>query len=189
MDLLKVEQAKYDAVWLLPEYRGKCHSLELFHNHQDLFPPQYKSILDIGCGRGRLIKVLSRLGLDTHGVDFSKNCLDPDITENYPHRFHNQCLWEMDLNRVFDLGLCIDVMEHIPETKVMDVLHQIQIHCSIVIFRIANYPSNSLGHELHLTLKPAAWWLAHIAANGGYVIQNDIRNADPREKYYFTWYT
>ena len=127
------------------------------------------------------------MSLDVHGVDLSEYCLDPEISENYPHKFHKQCLWEMDLNRVFDLGLAIDVMEHIPETKIMDVLQQIRIHCSIVIFKIANYPSKCADHDLHLTMKPAKWWMTHISAVGGYLIQNDIQ--EDRAIYYFTWYT
>ncbi len=185
MDIIKQqERAKYEAVWQMPEYRAKCHSLDFWHDYQALFPPYYRSVLDIGCGRGLLLPVLSRLGIDVHGVDFASNCLDPDINLS---RFHRQCIWEMDLKRHFDLGLCIDLMEHIPESMVPETLRRIKNHCHIVLFKIANYPSDSLGYELHPTLKPADWWLDEIAAAGGYLIQNHILT--DHKIYYFTWYT
>ena len=188
IELIQSQQSMYESVWEIPGYREKCHSLELWHNHREIFPTEFHSSLDIGCGRGTLLKIWNEMGVDAHGVDFASNCIDTDVEKICGHKFHQACLWEMNLLRFFFLGICIDVMEHIPEEMISQVLERIRAHCQVVIFKIANYPSNSLGYELHPTLKPADWWQSTIAEIGGDVFPIRLPG-DGTEKYYFTWYT
>ena len=182
----KTELAKYRAVWAIDAYRVKCHGLDLWRAHREVFPDVVISALDIGCGTGRLFAAMNCERIDAHGVDFAPNCLDAAARAGWPHKFHLACLWDMELRREFELGVCADVMEHIPAERIDATLDRIAAHCYVVLFAIANYPSNSLGHELHPSLHGAAWWQATIASRGGQVERLDIARS-AREVYFYRW--
>ena len=188
------ERAKYETVWKMPEYRVKSHSLKLYTDHPDLFPAGFATALDIGCGLGRLFAHLNETGVDCWAVDIADNCLEPAIAARWGHKFMLSPLWDMDWTdapalqgapKMFDLGVCTDVMEHIPPDMVGDVLARIAACCRVVMFKIANFPSRSLGHDLHLTMQGPDWWAMRLAEAGGTVERLNIP-AD-RPDYYFKW--
>ncbi|MCH7573610.1 MAG: class I SAM-dependent methyltransferase [Candidatus Marinimicrobia bacterium] len=185
--IAQAEREKYLAVWQIPAYREKCHGLDLWRNHRDLFPEAPATALDIGCGLGLLYRHLLGEGIDAWGVDFAPNCLDPFVRRVLGYRFIEACLWDLDLGRHFDLGICADVMEHIPEQKVPQTLARVGNHCEEIIFKIANYPSDSLGHRLHVTRRDSAWWELLIRSQGGNVELLSVPSLDAREVYYYRW--
>ena len=152
------EAAKYAEVWADPAYRRKAHGLSLWQNRRDLFPASVTSALDIGCGHGRLVAQWWAEGVDGHGVDIAPAAVDPGILGGNEDRFHFAALWRMDLGRRFPLGVCADVMEHIPEALVDLSLERIAVHCDLVLFKIAAFPSEHRGQVLHLTIRPVEWW-------------------------------
>lgn len=172
------EQRKYDDVWRDAKYRVKCHSLMLWDERPELFP-DFDSVLDIGCGTGRLFGHLCNEGYDAHAVDISAESLDASIMAAWGDRFVQCPIWEMPLNRRYDLGLCTDVMEHIPEEMVPASLARIREACDVVLFKIAMFPSNYLGHQLHMTIRPSEWWVAQMEAHGGLVELFDARSGKP----------
>jgi len=162
------ERAKYERVWVMPEYRRACHGLHLWNTRRDLFPERVYTALDIGCGTGRLLDRWHREGIDGWGVDLASNALDPDIAERLGDRVKLAALWEMSWGgRRFDLGVCADVMEHIPEGYVAPTLAAIGDCCDEVLFKIAHGPANDLGGEpLHMTQRSRHWWAAALSSTG-----------------------
>lgn len=158
------ERAKYERVWMLPEYRLANHGLGLWLCDRDLFPANFASALDIGCGNGRLWRAWYESGIDAHAVDHALAAPDTWLAASV--RFTRQCLWTMHFDRIFDVGVCADVMEHIPPEKVARVLARIAEACDFVVFKIANYPSAFGDAALHLTLQDADWWLAKLQQYG-----------------------
>lgn len=153
------ELVKYDEVWRDHQrYRAQAFGLDLWLKRREIFPPIVESAVDLGCGHGRLVAHWLAAGMDALGVDFSREAPDPEVRERWGHCLRFQCLWDLDLGREFQLGVCADVMEHIPEAKVDETLRRIQRHVGLVVFLIANYSSRSLGHDLHPTMRPAPWW-------------------------------
>ena len=156
-ELANAERAKYTEVFKNPHYRRDNQGLQLWELHREIFPSNPKTAIDIGCGNGALFKRWVAEGIDGVGIDFINNGVledDPD----YARVTHVPTLWVKDLKALkrFDLGVCADVMEHIPPDRVDDVLANVTQLSNVTVFQIANYPSN-FG-DLHLTLQPAYWW-------------------------------
>ena len=161
------EKRKYDDVWQKPEYRVKSHGIELWTRGREFFP-KFQSVVDLGCGHGRYFSYMAENeGKDAFGVDFDKAYLDDEVREKHSAYFFEQCLWDMELPVSFDMGVCTDVMEHIPEPYVVQTYQRIFEHCDKSIFKIANFSSKSLGHDLHPTMKAADWWLEKAIEAGG----------------------
>ena len=169
--LVASERQKYAAVWADPSYRVRAHGLDLWTRCRGYFPEAVGAALDIGCGHGRLVAAWLREGIDAAGVDISETAPDPDIFHGNEGRFRFAPLWSMDLGRRFGIGVCADVMEHIPGRMVGMSLARIASHCDLVVFKIAGFPSLHLGHTLHLTVQPAAWWQGCLAEHFGSVEQ------------------
>ena len=148
------EKLKYDDLWKQPVYRVKSHGLDLWTTRRDLFPAEFDSVVDLGCGHGRFFATMIKEGKNAYGVDFDPAYLDPEIREKYGDRFFAQCLWELDMpGKYFDLGVSTDVMEHIPEAHVGEAIEHMSAHCAKMIYKIACHGSKSLGHDLHPTIK------------------------------------
>lgn len=169
MNLALQERQKYEAAWKRPDYRSACHSLDLWHQRRDLFPPGFRSVLDIGCGPGRLFALWNDAGFDAWAVDIAPNCLDADVAERWGEKLLVSPLWRMAWHQRLDFGICTDVMEHVPPEHVQESLRRIGLACREVLFKIAHVPDVCGGGSYHLTVRPPEWWIARMEALGGEV--------------------
>lgn len=103
-----------------------------------------ESILDYGAGKCTLAK----------SIPFPITNYDPFVpalsTEPAPH----------------DVVVCTDVMEHVEEECVRDVLLHIRnLTNKVVFFQIATRPAQKTlpdGRNAHITLHSAAWWMLEL---------------------------
>jgi len=159
------EAVKYRHVFGLPDYRVACHGLTLWQTHRDLFPETVRSAVDLGCGTGRLVQQWVLEGIDAYGVDLvAEQSVDRGVYRGVPSRFITAPLWEMALPHVADVGVCADVLEHIPETHIRKTLARIAASCRMVVFQIAHMPHVLAGHTLHVTLRDRTWWVVQICS-------------------------
>ena len=98
-------------------------------------------------------------------MDFAPNALDADIIPMLETQSHALRFALADLNKPLPVaaayGFCADVMEHIPPAQVGRVLDNCLHAAQHVFFRIATDPDRMgvlVGHPLHLTVEPYAWW-------------------------------
>lgn len=162
-DVLRESEAqKYEECWADASYRERCHGLDLWRDHNYLFPQKIVSAIDFGCGTGRLVKEWARSGIEALGIDIAPNAADPEVSGHVKIA----CLWDFKVAHRYQVGVCADVMEHIPPAKVEDVLSCISKACRMCVFKIANYPSIYKDRMLHLSLHPEEWWLAMLQRFG-----------------------
>lgn len=106
----------------------------------------FKSISDYGAGKKNLQKKLIELGLK----DFQYYPYDPVFPE-------------YGLPKKADIVCCIDVLEHIEEEYLNNVLDELKnITINLGFFTIATIPAGKFlkdGRNAHLIQKPASWWL------------------------------
>jgi len=100
-----------------------------------------KSILDYGCGKGLL-----RDALPMHDIKL----YDPSVPE-----FSNE-------PSAADLVTCLDVMEHVEELYLDDVIRHLRSLTNKILLIIVSlrYAGRWLpdGRNAHLIVKPAEWW-------------------------------
>lgn len=110
------------------------------------------TILDYGCGQARLKAALPAYEVTEY---------DPAIPG----------IDGLPAGR-FDLVLCLDVMEHIPEEGVGEVLREIVGRAPTAIFVISTQPAVQRlpdGQNAHCTVRPSRWWEGVLGEHFGQV--------------------
>lgn len=101
-----------------------------------------KSFLDYGCGKGGLLKSLEHK-LEVQGYD-------PCVPE-----------YNKEPGKA-DIVFCADVLEHVEEDKIDNVLRHVESLTKKVCFmHIATKESNKTlpdGRNTHILIKPYEWW-------------------------------
>jgi SAM-dependent methyltransferase len=112
-----------------------------------LLNPQ--SVLDVGCGQGEWLDELELV--DSHGVDIALY-YPTDLTE------------PLHLGRTFDLVLCLETGEHLPEWAADTLVDSIVRHVGhAAVFGAAVPGQHGTGH---INCQPHEYWHGKFAARG-----------------------
>lgn len=107
-----------------------------------------KKVLDYGCGKG-----MSKVFL-------ANNVREIVLYDPFVEMYSDKPLDS------FDLVLCTDVMEHVEEKFVLDVLQDIFYYSNcLVFFNISLVPAIKTlpdGRNTHITLKPVNYWMLKL---------------------------
>jgi SAM-dependent methyltransferase len=172
------EKDKYTALWQRDEYRQYSPGEVSIKNLRiiDLLRRcGVKTVLDAGCGAGKLMRFLiEQCGREfsVHGFDIAENCLDPFFDDIKNEILTVGVLWNKeDFNKEYDAIICCDVLEHIPTEKIDAVLdnfyRRTKILCYLSIALQQDYfGPKIIGKPLHLTVEKPDWWLAKIKKTG-----------------------
>ncbi|MGD2095048.1 MAG: class I SAM-dependent methyltransferase [Phycisphaerales bacterium] len=165
----KSEKLKYLNAWDFSNraYADYSPGLELSNslNFLDLFKHNgVRTILDAGCGSGKLLKKMLDMGFQCKGIDIADNCLDPELKPLQEKILKTAPLWRKETfeERQFDAVICTDVLEHIHPQYVEEVLQNIYHWANKYVFlQIAlfeDYFGQKIKQRLHLTVRPKKWW-------------------------------
>lgn len=147
----------------------------LFWNRKNI-----PKILDLGCSGGGFIRDCTNngyFGIGLEGSDYSKirnraewvTIPDSLFTCDISRKF----LLKDDKNKIlkFDLITAWEFLEHIPKSRVSQVIKNIKKHINkegIFIGSICNGSDKPEGIELHLTQENKEWWLNEFRKEGLY---------------------
>ena len=128
-----------------------------------------QSILDYGCGKSTLIGLLD---------------------SNVLIQEYDPCIPEKEISPApTEVVLCTDVLEHVEEKCIKNVLDHLQMLSRKAIFIvIALRESNKVlpdGRNAHILIKPRIWWLGQLKSrfpNG-----RELRQGN-KNKIHFLWY-
>ena len=121
------------------------------------------SVLDIGCGLGTFLyefkkhQVENIVGVDGSWVDkkklviSSKDFVEADLEK------------PINLNKKFDIVLCLEVAEHLVETAANTIVDSLSNHSNIIIFSAAL--KNQMGQN-HINEQPFSYWHKKFNAKG-----------------------
>lgn len=138
---------------------------------------QYRELHESGMFRGmslqKHIPEIGRLIQET----LSKTLLDYGSGKGFGHQQHD---WEVEITLYdpavkgldelpegpFDIVICTDVLEHVPEEELDDTLEKIFSRAAkAVFFSISTKEAKKIlpnGLNAHVTVKPSGWWLQRI---------------------------
>ncbi len=147
-----------------------------------LFSP--KSVVDVGCGLGSFLKVFIENGIDdVQGIegewlDSSKILIDTnrlllaDIEKG------------IDLHRHFDIALCLEVAEHLPETSADNLIKTLTALSDVVVFSAA-VPYQ--GGQNHINEQWIGYW-QQMFSKEGFTMYDLIRPTIWNHAGVYWWY-
>lgn len=110
-----------------------------------------RSVLDIGCGQGEWLAQFKLW--DVAGVDISAP----------PGLVRHDLRVPLDLRRDFDLVLCLETGEHLPEDAADTLVNSCVHHAPSVVFSAAVPGQEGTGH---INCQPHEYWHEKFAARG-----------------------
>ena len=131
------------------------------------------SIMDYGCGQSTLVDFLK------YSPSVKVFRYDPAIAE----------IAAKPVEKV-DLIINTDVLEHIPEEDLNDLLNDIATTAKHAIFSIDMSPSQHLlpdGRNAHITIRQSGWWKDKLSEHFGHV--ESIRASRPTKCVFKTWHS
>lgn len=120
-----------------------------------------KKVLDAGCAKGFLVEALRDRGVEAYGIDLSDYaisearrdirpyCRVASLTEPIPERF--------------DLIVCIEVLEHIPEEIGRHVIANLCRSTDDILF---SSTPDDFAEPTHVNVRPRSYWNALFAEQG-----------------------
>jgi len=140
----------------------------------------FKTVLDVGCGTGLLVRALKEAGYDANGIDVSSWAI-----ENADPVVANQ-VFEADAcaipfkDKKFDLVVSMDTLEHIPVEQSSKALQEcMRVSSREVMFRMpcarecewlsdphGEALAKETGDESHVTVLPDSHWKWEIQRAG-----------------------
>jgi SAM-dependent methyltransferase len=155
-----------------------------------------ETAIDFGCGNGSAAILLREAGVEfVTLLDFIPDVyLHPDVRSliSAGHvQFIRTSLWNAE-PPASDFGVCTDVMEHIPEKHVDEVLAVIARSVEVCVFRIALFGGKAERDidQLHVTVRPAEWWAEKLKKHFSVLNEPEIQRNERknREVYCVTAY-
>jgi SAM-dependent methyltransferase len=120
-----------------------------------------KTVLDVGCAMGFLVEHLRDRGVEAQGIDISghaiagvrddikPSCRVASILEPVPGRY--------------DLVVCLEVVEHLPETEAHAAVGRL---CGLSDDVLFSSTPGDFGEDTHINVQPPEYWAGLFAAHG-----------------------
>ena len=126
-----------------------------------MLPAPPASILEVGCGNGRLCKLLVEMGYDVVGLDIVQG---PYERSGYEFHVHDLCAGTLPFkDKEFDVCLSFDVIEHLPTNYDETIAEMVRVSKS-VIGVIACFRTQAQGLiSLHPTIFDPKRWIWKIS--------------------------
>ena len=115
-----------------------------------------QTVLDVGCGPGHFVESLRSVNVNATGADIDERVKGKDYLQY-------KSIFELDTEHA-DVTLCIEVAEHIEESKSDDIAKQLyKVTDKTLIFTAAQPGQGGVGH---INCQPKEYWMNKLTAAG-----------------------
>jgi SAM-dependent methyltransferase len=127
------------------------------------------SVIDVGCGTGRLLAAFAARGVGVRGIEGSRHAI---ALSPIPDRIV-RCNLERGVPYVgrFDVCFCIEVAEHLPPRCGSPLVNGLAAMSNLVVFSAA--PPGQKGSH-HVNLRPQSDWI--LAFQKQHFLLSDLTN-------------
>lgn len=125
------------------------------------------SVVSIGCGQGFCVKHFISKGIETIGIDGSETTKEMAVCPKDKIIIHDYTEGKIKLNKIYDLGLCVEFVEHIEEQYLPNFIDTFK-QCKFVAMTHA-VPEQSGYH--HVNLQESKYWIDEMSRNGLFYLQ------------------
>jgi len=159
-----VEQAAlYDYLYKTPS-KGRlwnffCRRVSFFTDYLKDMPRG--NVLDVGCGRGQLMRVLRSLGYAVEGTEIADCLFADDLLGLSVKQLPCSRLGEIP-SASYDYVICTEVLEHLNDEREVEqaIGNLARISRKHVLISTAGTKgSGSPKGQTHLTIRPREWWV------------------------------
>ena len=112
----------------------------------------FKSLIDVGCGPGGIVKFSNSLGIKSIGVD-GDNSISRDIENDF--YLHDYTKGVFDINLKFDLCWCVEFLEHVEEKYIPNYMPLFEKGKMAVVTAA---PPGWPGHH-HVNCREESYWV------------------------------
>jgi 2-polyprenyl-3-methyl-5-hydroxy-6-metoxy-1,4-benzoquinol methylase len=142
---------------------------KLYNHIIETFSP--KTIIDIGCGRGRTSRYFFEKGIQVTSLDGLQENIDFLNDTNIKTFLFDLTKDKMSIESIFDIGWCCELLEHIEE-KYLDNVFNIFKKCNTVFMTHA-LPGQGGYH--HVNCREPKYWIKLFIDNN-FILDEDKTN-------------
>ena len=134
------------------------------HIYRDISP---KSVLDVGCAFGYMVKYLRELGIEAWGIDTSKYAIEQADENIKPYVFVASGCEELPdkMPKKYDLVINIEVAEHLSAEDGRKLICQICTYSDTVLF---SSTGEDINNPSHINVQQPEYWAQIFADQGFY---------------------
>ena len=136
----------------------------------------FKSVLDVGCGRGHYLKRLSKNGIEVTGLEPSKYIAD---TLKDFQVINDDILGLAKRGGKWEALICMDVLEHIKPAEIEETVKALALLSPRALLGIANHSDKWRGVQLHLIREGPPWWTSLLSKQ-----YRSLKNIYTSERYF-----
>ncbi len=121
---------------------------------------EFKTVLDAGCGSSDVVRYFLSKGYSARGIELSRSVLKQYARDLLSKKIVTQgSLAKLPYpDNSFDVIFSSEVLEHIPEEDISEVVNEFyRVSKKIIFLTISLRPSSNFN-KYHITLKDRDWW-------------------------------
>jgi len=125
-----------------------------------------KSVLDVGCAYGYIVKRLRDKGIYAIGMDISEWCSRQRIIPDYYVRHDMRVVPYPFKDKEFDLLYCEGVLEHIGEEYIEGIMKEFERVSERRLLQLSfDWHKNVEIEPGHINVKHHDWWFERVPLN------------------------
>lgn len=126
-----------------------------------------RTVVDFGCGLGLYLNLIKReFGAEVIGIDGSQ-WTEAHRVKRDEFLFRDLADDQVRIDQPSDLAICLEVVEHLPETAALNLAEQVAANASKALLFSAGQPDQPGSG--HINLRPPEYWLDFFRERGWHI--------------------